>query len=79
MKISKNAFSVLALAFLVATLSIPMTSEAKKSRHHGKKAAHAAGHKKSHKGSHKKSSNPEPTMAAPPADAPAMGTPAPGQ
>lgn len=48
MKVSKNAFSVLALVAFVATLSMPFASEAKK-KHHGKKAAHSMGHKKSHK------------------------------
>ncbi|MFM6928669.1 MAG: hypothetical protein ACKOX6_09400 [Bdellovibrio sp.] len=45
MKVSKNMLSVMAVAALFVTLSMPFAAEAKKGKHHGKKAHHAQAHK----------------------------------
>ncbi|MGE5086911.1 MAG: hypothetical protein ACM3MG_11465 [Bacillota bacterium] len=45
MKVSKNMLSVMAVAALLVTLSMPFAAEAKKGKHHGKKAHHSQAHK----------------------------------
>ena len=69
MKVSKNMLSVMAVAALLVTLSMPFAAEAKKGKHHGKKAHHSQAHKA--KKAKKAKADAASTETAPEAAAPA--------
>lgn len=78
MKVSKNMLSVMAVAALLVTLSMPFAAEAKKGKHHGKKAHHAQAHK-AKKAKKAKAETTETAAPAEPAAAPATDAAPAGQ
>ncbi len=72
MKVSKNMMSVMAVAALLVTVSMPFAAEAK---HHGKKH-HSQAHKAKKAKKAKKAQEEAPATEAAPAAAPATEAPA---